>query len=161
MSWFNILMSNYKTDTSSKVSFKPVPNQTFLFNCFGLTKGIWRFRGEYKYCNKKKKMILCLLIVFLRLPLFTVCFSISFFFLFSYFRFSLYYFSSSPFLGTILWQQWKISAADVQRRGKCVYYSIRTERFGDVTRNCSVQARNLYILWLSCLSLRLLVIPNY
>ena len=55
MSWFNILMSNYKTDTSSKVSFKPVPNQTFLFNCFGLTKGIWRFRGEYKYCNKKKK----------------------------------------------------------------------------------------------------------
>ena len=145
MSWFNILMSNYKISTRAKVSSQPVPNDIFLSNRFGLTKVIWRSRGEYKYCHKINNIALTYC---LSAPSSLYC-SIFFyliFLLFFYIQFSFYYFSSWPGLGTILWQTWKISAADVRRRGRCVHYSIRTERFRDVTRKSSVKAGHVYIL---------------
>jgi len=40
MSSFNIQMFNNKTSTRAKVRSKPVPNDIFLSNRFGLTKGI-------------------------------------------------------------------------------------------------------------------------
>jgi FlaA1/EpsC-like NDP-sugar epimerase len=136
MSWFNILMSNYKASTKAKVNSKrnswslvSAPNNIFLSNRFGPTEGIWRFRGKYKYWHKINSVAL------------TCCLSVPSSFFFTVLLFYLIFSSAfctfnSPFtillLRRSLVQSYgrneKISAADVRRRHTCVYYSIQTEK---------------------------------
>jgi hypothetical protein len=143
----------YKASTRAKTSSKrnswrliSVKNHIFLSNRFRPTEGIWRLPGGYKYCHKINNIAL---IYCLFEPSSLYC-SILFYLIFSsVFLLSilpLLFFFFSPGLCKILWEERKISAPNVRRRGRCVYYSVRTKRYHDVMRNCSAQAVHDYIL---------------